>query len=77
MLFLTSCTNTKQRMIRTETLIKRKCAERVVNNKEGPHRKWHTATLCGKTGNPHVESTDYLLILPMGTKVKNETKRIS
>ena len=61
-LFLTTHINTKQRMIRGETLIKRKFANRVVNNKEGPHRKWSAATLCGKTGQSHFESTDCLLI---------------
>ena len=39
MLFLTTHTITKQRMIRGETLFNRKFADRVVNNKEGPHRK--------------------------------------
>ena len=45
MLFLTTCPNTKQRMIRCETLLKRKFYDRVVNNKEGPHRKLSLTTL--------------------------------
>ena len=36
MLFLTTHANTKQRMSKGETLIKRKFVDRVVNNKEGP-----------------------------------------
>ena len=69
-LFLTTHTNTKQRMIRGETLIKRKYADRVVNNKEGPRRKWFVATLYGCTRLSHFKSTDYLLMPPMGAKVK-------
>ena len=48
-----------------------------MNNKEGPHRKWSLTTLIEKTTYSHVENTDYLLIPPMGKKVKKERKSMS
>ena len=77
MLFLTTYKNTKQRMMRGETFLKRKFCDRVVNNKEGPHRKWSLTTLKVKTNHSHVENTDYLLISPMGQKKKSERKSMS
>ena len=58
-------------------MFKRKVADRVVNNKEVPHRKWSVATLCAHAGLSNFESTNYLLMPPMGTKVKKETKSMS
>ena len=68
MLFLTTCTKTKQIMIRCETLIKCKICDRVMNNKEGPYRKWSLTTLLEKMAYSHFENTDYLLIPPMKQK---------
>ena len=76
-LFLTKYTNTKQRMIRCETLLKRKFIDLIVNNKEAPHRKWSTETSSGKTGHFYFEDANYLMMLPMGVKVKKEAKSMS
>ena len=76
-LFLTTYTNTKQRLIRCESLLKRNFGNRITNSVEGPHRKWSAKTLFDNTGHNHFENTDYLIIPPYGQKNKKENKTMS
>ena len=77
MLFLVVYTNTKTRLIRGETLMKRKFCDLYVNCKEGPHRQWAKSTLIKNTGQDIFENAVYLLNQPYGAKVKKEKKTMT